>query len=88
MNMSTRSFKLKIIILVAATLVFVPVTYLWHSALSGYHCEAKESDIVSTNTMDSKCTYQTSFHWIAFYSINGIIYGIPFLTLVLKRHSE
>ncbi len=89
MKISAGSFKFKVAILIAVTLVFVPVTILWHSALTGYSCETKVSDFIpmSAGKSDS-CSFQTNFHWIAFYSINGIIYGVPFITLVLRRNSE
>ena len=85
-----RSKKLKLIILIALPAVFIPVSYAWYDTLYNINCKQSMSsasnDIVVHETLDKKnnCLQQTSFHWIAFYGINGMIYGIPLVAVVAK----
>ena len=33
---------------------------------------------------DQNCTQKTDIHWALFYGINGMVYGVPLLTVFLK----
>ena len=85
-----RSKKFKLIILIALPAVFIPASYAWYDTLSNFSCKqsisTQSSDIVVHETLDKKnnCLQQASFHWIAFYGINGMIYGIPLVAVVAK----
>ena len=85
-----RSKKLKFIILIAMSAVFIPVSYAWYDTLSNFNCKQSissgSSDIIVHEIPDKKynCLQQANFHWLAFYGINGMIYGIPLVAVVAK----
>lgn len=83
-----KSVKVKTMILIVMVISFVPFSYLWYDTLSHLGC-TKISSQTNVNEADledtpSNCISQTSSHWLMFYALNGIMYGVPFTTLVLK----
>ena|SRR2546425_9449577 len=84
-----RTIRLKPILLIALSAVFIPVSYVWYDALSNFTCKESISTTNYTNvnpTLDKRnnCPLETNFHWIAFYGINGLIYGMPLIVLVQR----
>ncbi len=62
---------------------FVPVSYFWYDALSGLDCKAYDQNHVVDSNKQSACLSKTNAHWMIFYGVNAMIYGIP-LTLMIK----
>ncbi len=87
-NHIKTSLKLKTFVLLAMAALFIPVSYVWHDALTNFQCnKSLQSNIMKTNpisTGKSNCVDETNFHWIAFYGINTIIYSLPCLALVFR----
>src|SRR2546425_12498150 len=84
-----RSIRLKPILLIALSAVFIPVSYAWYDTLNNFNCKESTSttNYANTNpTLDKRnnCPQETNFLWIAFYGINGIIYGMPVIVLVRR----
>ena len=83
-----KSVKVKTMILIALVILFMPFSYLWYETLSNLECTqiSSQTNVHGADLKDkqSNCMQQASFHWLIFYALNGITYGIPFTTLVLK----
>jgi len=84
----TKSIKYKIIILVALSVAFVPVSYYWHEALSNFECKVSKSGEPSDIKFNAKevqdaCNQQITTHWILFLGVNCIAYGGPII-MILK----
>ncbi|MDE1769166.1 MAG: hypothetical protein KGI28_01255 [Thaumarchaeota archaeon] len=83
-----KKSKVKTMILIVIVISFVPFSYLWYETLSHLGCTqiSLQTNVNGENLKDtpSNCISQTSSHWLMFYAINGMMYGVPFTTLVLK----
>ncbi len=78
--------KVRLLILAALTVSFVPVSYLWYDALTSFDChQSAQNDIVpDVNYVQNNCASKTSSHWVIFYGFNAVIYGVPLVTLILQ----
>jgi len=75
-------------ILIALSVSFLPISYLWYDALSNFDCKETGFDQshvrIDLKDKQNNCTQQTSSHWMIFYGFNAMIYGMPLMTLILK----
>lgn len=83
---NTKSIKIRVVILVAMTISFLPVSYLWYGTLTSLDCNSSiQSHVVADlNGKQDSCVSKTSSHWAIFYGFNAVIYGVPLVTLILK----
>ena len=79
-----KSLKTKTVILIVVSVSFVPVSYLWYNTLSGLDCKESDQSNVMKDSSDvhNTCVQKTSSHWMIFYGINAIVYGLPFALIV------
>ena len=80
-----KSLKIKTVILIALSVSFVPISYLWYDALSGLECNKsyQNGTMVNSGGNHNSCLSQTGTHWVIFYGVNAMVYGMP-LALILK----
>ncbi|HZS73986.1 MAG TPA: hypothetical protein VFA69_05725 [Candidatus Nitrosotalea sp.] len=77
-----KSLKIRTIILIALSVSFVPVSYFWYDTLSGLDCKTfDQNHAVDKNS--NACLSKTDTHWMIFYGVNVMIYGMP-LALILN----
>jgi hypothetical protein len=83
-----KSPQVKMLILMALVVSFIPFSYLWYDQLTNFKCQ--ESSITNYSHLDGNqdCTQKTDMHWILFYGINGMIYGVSLLIVVLKSKGK
>jgi hypothetical protein len=76
--------QVKMLILIVLVVAFIPFSCLWYSQLTSFKCiESSIAHIHETNPTQN-CTQQTGMHWAIFYGINGMIYGVPLMTVALS----
>ena len=78
-----KSLKTRTIILVALSVSFVPVSYFWYDTLSGLDCKTYDQNHVVDSNKQSTCLTKPDTHWMIFFGVNAMIYGMP-LALILK----
>jgi len=82
-----KSPQVKTLILIVIVASFVPFSYLWYDQLTNFKCAGANT---STNIHETSlngnqnCTQKTDMHWVLFYGINSMMYGVPLMTVVLK----
>ena len=80
-----KSSQVKILVILILVVSFIPFSYLWYDQLTSFKCiMAGSVNIHEANSVNQNCTQQAGMHWAMFYGINGIIYGAPLMTAVLK----
>ncbi|MDE1817180.1 MAG: hypothetical protein KGH86_08435 [Thaumarchaeota archaeon] len=87
---NTKSIKIRVVILVAMTVSFLPVSYLWYGALTSLDCNGSIQNhvVADLNYKQENCVSKTSSHWAIFYGFNAVIYGVPLVTLILKPKKD
>ncbi|NHH96701.1 hypothetical protein DYY66_2034 [Candidatus Nitrosotalea sp. FS] len=85
-----KSLKIRVIILIVLSVSFVPISYLWYDALSELDCKKSDQNYVIVNSSDvhNTCISKTSSHWMIFYGVNAMIYGMPLVTLILNSRNQ
>ena len=78
-----KPLKIKTVILIALAVSFVPISYFWYDALSGLDCKQYDQNHIVDSGRHSACLSANDAHWMIFYGVNAMVYGIP-LALVLK----
>ncbi|MGB9124073.1 MAG: hypothetical protein WCC55_00795 [Nitrosotalea sp.] len=80
-----KSPQVKMLILIVLVVSFIPFSCLWYSQLTSFKCiESSIVHIHKTNSGTQNCTQQAGMHWAIFYGINGMIYGVPLMTVALS----
>jgi hypothetical protein len=80
-----KSPQTKMLILIILVVSFIPFSCLWYSQLTSFKCiESSIVHIREANYGNQNCTQQTGMHWAIFYGINGMIYGVPLMTVALN----
>jgi hypothetical protein len=83
-----KSSQVRILILIVLVASFIPFSYLWYGQITNFKCAELniQPNVREINPSDNQnnCTQQTGMHWAIFYGINGMIYSVPLMTLVLK----
>ncbi|MGI0017168.1 MAG: hypothetical protein ACREA1_00500, partial [Nitrosotalea sp.] len=76
--------------LIIVSVSFVPVSYLWYNTLSGLDCkESGQSNVVEDSSdVRNTCVSKTSSHWMIFYGINAVVYGMPFALIVKSTRNR
>jgi uncharacterized membrane protein len=74
--------QVKMLILIALVISFIPFSYVWYDQLANFKCQ--ESTPNYSLNGNQNCTQKTDMHWALFYGINGMVFGVPLLTVVLK----
>jgi len=76
--------------LVALYAALVPFSLAWYNTLISIDCNHQKpfglNNVKIDSSTDNKqknCSGQTNFHWIKFYGINGIIYGVQLVALIM-----
>ena len=77
-------------ILIAISVSFVPVSYLWYGTLSGLGCSQPDQNHVIEDLAQKHdtCISKTSSHWIIFYSVNAMIYAMPLALIVQSTRNR
>ncbi|MHB8603538.1 MAG: hypothetical protein ACYC6W_12670 [Nitrosotalea sp.] len=85
-----KSLKIQTIILIALSVSFVPVSYFWYDALSGFDCKKFDQNHVTADPSDKHdtCISKTSSHWMIFYGVNIMIYAMPFVLIVKSTRNR
>ena len=79
----------KTIVLVALYVVLIPFSLAWYNTLISIDCnhvkpfESNNVKIDTSNNTPLNCLEQTNYHWIKFYGINGLIYGVQLVALIM-----
>ncbi|MDE1814568.1 MAG: hypothetical protein KGI05_07895 [Thaumarchaeota archaeon] len=83
---NTKSIKIRILVLVALSVSFMPISYFWYDALTSLDCKesAQNHVVADLNYKQNDCVSKTGSHWAIFYGLNAVIYGVPLVTLLLK----
>ena len=79
-----KSPQVKMLILMILVILFIPFSYLWHGQLTNFKCQEHGIANYSSIDGDQNCIQKIDMHWALFYGINGMVYGVPLLTVVLK----
>jgi len=63
----------------------MPISYLWYDALSDLDCKKSGQNqvVVDPSAMHNVCVSKAGSHWVIFYGVNVMIYGMP-LAMILK----
>lgn len=84
-----RTVKGQIIVLIAICATFAPLTLSWYLTLDSLDCKnanvGSESVTVQPLRHSQKqyiCYDNMQWHWVAFYGINGLIFGMPVLAVI------
>lgn len=83
MERDEKSIKTSLIILAILSAVFIPFSIGWYDILDS-HCNKKPKNQLTSNPFWDKtidCDNK-SFHWAVFLDVNGIIFGLPQLSLL------
>ena len=85
-----KSLKIRVIILIVLSGSFVPISYLWYGVLSELDCKKPDQNymIVNSNDVHNICMPKTDSHWMIFYGVNTMIYGMPLVTLILNSRNR
>ena len=75
--------QVKMLILMALVVSFIPFSYIWYGQLTDFKCQESTTNYSSLDG-NQNCTQKTDMHWALFYGINSMVYGVPLLTVVLK----
>lgn len=79
-----KSPQVKMLILIALVVSFIPFSYLWYDQLTNFKCQEPSTTNYSGLNGNQNCTQKTDVHWALFYGVNSMVYGVPLLTVVLK----
>lgn len=85
-----KPIRTRVIVLIALYAVLIPFSFAWYNTLINTDCNNTKPfesnnvkiDSSATNTQQN-CLEQTTFHWIKFYGINGMIYGAQLVALIM-----
>ncbi len=68
----------------------MPISYLWYGVLSELDCKKSDQNYVIVNSSDANniCMPKTGSHWMIFYGVNAMIYGMPLVTLILNSRNR
>lgn len=79
--------QVKVLILMALVVSFIPFSYLWYDQLTNFKCLGVNAlaniHDLSPNG-NPNCTQKINTHWAFFYGINSMIYAASIMTVVLK----
>ncbi|HET7337223.1 MAG TPA: hypothetical protein VFJ23_04955 [Candidatus Nitrosotalea sp.] len=78
-----KSLKIKTVILIALSVSFMPISYFWYDALSGFDCKQYGQNHIVYSGMHGACLSANDTHWMIFFGVNAMVYGMP-LALILK----
>jgi len=81
-----KSPQVKMLILMALVISFIPFSYLWYDQLTNFKCQEPSTPTNYSTSLNGSqnCTQKTDMHWVLFYGINAMVYGVPLMTVVLK----
>ena len=84
-----KSLKIRTMILIALSVSFVPISYLWYDALSELDCKKSDQNLLADpSDVHNVCVSKAGSHWVIFYGINAMIYGMPLVTLILNSRNR
>lgn len=78
-----KSPQVKMLILMALVVSFIPFSYLWYNQLTNFKCQEFTTNYLNLD-YHQNCSQKTNMHWVLFYGINGVVYGMPLLTVILQ----
>ena len=79
MEKGRRSIRTRRIILIILCMIFIPVSFAWYGTLEKYGCghDISERPILAISYQHGIHCDMGNVHWLVFFGINGIIYGVP-----------
>lgn len=85
-----KSLKIRAIILIVLSVSFMPISYLWYDTLSELDCKkyGQNHIVEDPSNAHNVCVSKADSHWMIFYGINVMIYGIPLVTLILNSKNQ
>lgn len=63
----------------------MPISYLWYDVLFDFDCKKSGQNliVVDPSNVHNVCMSKADSHWVIFYGVNTMIYGMP-LAMILK----
>lgn len=81
---TSKSSQAKMLILIVLVVSFIPFSCLWYSQLTSFKCVQSGIMHIHETLGNQNCTQQAGMHWAIFYGINGMIYGVPMMTVAVR----
>lgn len=68
----------------------MPISYLWYDTLSELDCKKSDQNymVVNSSGVHNICMSKTGSHWMVFYGVNAMIYGMPLVALILNSRNR